>query len=179
MKITISGIAGSGKSTIADFISKEFNLKRYSGGDFMRELARRKGTTLLELSKIAEKSFEVDKEIDKMYGELAKNDNFVIDSRLGFYFLKDSIKIFLLCNTETASRRIFEQKREVEKENITFEKTLENTKRRIESERTRYMNYYHLDIDNLDNYDIVIDTSDMTIFEMNNNIVKAIKNFIR
>jgi CMP/dCMP kinase len=178
MKVTISGIAGSGKSTIADFISKEFNLKRYSGGDFMRELARKKGMTLLELSKIAEKSFEVDKEIDEMYKELGKKDNFVIDSRLGFYFLNDSIKIFLLCNTEVASKRIFEQKRGIEKENINFEKTLENTKRRIKSERIRYMNYYNLDIDNLDNYDIVIDTSDMAISEMNNNVAKAIKSFI-
>jgi len=142
MIITLSGHPGSGKTTIADFLARRLNLKRYSGGDFMRELARKKGISLLELSKMAEKSFEVDKEIDKMYRKLRKEDNFVIDSRLGFMFLPNSIKIFLSVNPRIGAKRIFKQGRGIEKENTTLTKTLENIGRREKSERLRYKKYY-------------------------------------
>jgi len=177
MIITLSGCPGSGKSTVADFLAKRLNLKRYSGGDFMRELATRKGVSLLELSRKAEKSFEVDKEIDKMYRRLQKEDNFVIDSRLGFMFLPNSIKIFLSVNPKTGAKRIFGQKRRIERENTTLTKTLENIRRREKSERLRYKKYYGINIDDLSNYDIIIDTSNMNKREVNNSVFKAIKKF--
>lgn len=178
MIISISGIPGSGKSTVAKFLAKHFRLKHYSTGDFMRELAGKKGISLLELSKKAEKSFEVDKEIDNMYNKLRKQDNFVIDSRLGFMFLPKSIKIFLKVKPQIAVKRIFKQKRIIEKENLTLQKTLANMKRRQKSERLRYKKYYGIDIDDLSNYDIVLDTSEMSPRQMNNYVLKAIKKYV-
>jgi cytidylate kinase len=177
MKITIGGMPGSGKSTVADFIAEKLNIKRYSGGDFMRELARKKGVSLLELSRQAEDSFEVDEAIDKMYDRLREEDNFIIDSRLGFYFLKDSLKIFLKVTEEIAAKRIFMQKRAIEQENLTLERTLQNIKRRQASERLRYKKYYGIDIDDMSNYDIVVDTSDMNAKQMNENVLKAIDKY--
>ena len=55
MIITISGSAGSGKSTIVVMISKKLNIKRYSVGDFRRNLAKEKNITLEQLNKIGEK----------------------------------------------------------------------------------------------------------------------------
>ena len=87
MIITISGIAGSGKSTVAKLLAKKLNYKHYSIGDFMRQIAKERKLTLLELSKQAEKDNSIDKELDKKQIELGKTkDNFVIDSRLGFHF---------------------------------------------------------------------------------------------
>ncbi len=177
MIITLTGHPGSGKTTVADFLAKRLNLKRYSGGDFMRELAIRKGVSLLELSRKAEKSFEVDKEIDQMYRKLQKEDNFFIDSRLGFMFLPNSIKIFLSVNPKIGAKRIFKQKRRIERENTTLTKTLENIRRREKSERLRYKKYYGINIDDLSNYDIIIDTSNMNTDEANNSVLKAIKKF--
>lgn len=175
MIITLSGHPGSGKSTVADFLAAKLRLKRYSGGDFMRDLAIRKGVSLLELSKKAEKSFEVDKEIDKMYRKLQKEDNFVIDSRLGFMFLPNSIKIFLSVNPKTGAKRIFRQRRGIESENTTLAKTFENIRRREKSERLRYKKYYGINIDDLSNYDIIIDTSKMNAEEANNYVLTAVK----
>ena len=177
MIITISGYPGSGKTTVADFLARRLNLKRYSGGDFMRELARKKGISLLELSKKAEKSSEVDREIDKMYKKLQREYNFVIDSRLGFMFLPNSIKIFLSVNPKIGAKRIFKQGRGIEKENTTLAKTLENIKRREKSERLRYKKYYGISIDDLSNYEIIIDTSTMNEEEENNSVLRAIKKF--
>ncbi len=60
MIITISGKAGSGKSTIAKQLAKKLGLKHYSTGDFMRQMAKDKGVSLLELSRIAEKDKSID-----------------------------------------------------------------------------------------------------------------------
>ena len=98
MIITVGGKAGAGKSTAAKNIAKKFGLKHYSSGDFMRQLAKERNITLLELSKLAEKDGSIDTEIDNRQIELGKKeDNFVIDGRLSAYFIPNSIKIFLDC----------------------------------------------------------------------------------
>jgi len=178
MKITISGTPGSGKSTVAKYLAKRFKLRHYSVGDFMRELARKKGMTLMQLSKKAEKDKSIDEELDKMQLDLQKKDDFVLDSRIGWHFLPDSIKLFLNVELEEGAKRIFRQKRKIEKENITFKGTLKNIKRRMASERLRYKNLYGIDIDNLANFDILIDTTSMSIKEMNKAAEKAVKKFI-
>ena len=96
MIITISGALGSGKSTVAKILVQKFNLKHYSTGDFMREIAVKRGITLLELSKLAETDKSIDEELDERQIKLGEEeDNFIIDARLGWHFIPNSIKIFL------------------------------------------------------------------------------------
>ncbi|MBI2133066.1 nucleoside monophosphate kinase, partial [Candidatus Woesearchaeota archaeon] len=54
MIITISGVPGSGKSTVARVVAGKMNLKHISVGDILREIARSRGMTILEISKLAE-----------------------------------------------------------------------------------------------------------------------------
>ena len=98
-----------------------------------------------------------------------------MDTRMGFSFIPDSIKIFLTVSDGEAAKRIFKEGREKEKENIDFDATYENIKRRRESEKKRYMEYYKVDYEEPDNYDLVIDTTDMTIEEVVNQIIEFIK----
>ena len=65
MIITVSGTPGSGKSTIAKALAKNFRLKYFSSGDLMRNLAEKKGISLAELNKLAEDnpSVVLDKDI--------------------------------------------------------------------------------------------------------------------
>ena len=96
MIITISGKPGSGKSTIAKELAKKLKLKHFSIGDFMREMAKDKNISLLELSELSEEDKSIDKELDNKQIQLGKReDNFIIDSRLGFHFIPNSVKIFL------------------------------------------------------------------------------------
>ncbi len=112
MIITISGMIGSGKSTVADELARIFKYKRYSSGDFMRQLAQKKNMSLIELSRIAEKDPEIDREIDKRQIELGqKEDNFVIDGRLAWHFIPKSVKIYLDVSNEEAAKRIYKDKR--------------------------------------------------------------------
>lgn len=176
--IVISGMPGSGKSTIARYLASKFKLKHYSVGDFMRQIAKRRKISLLELSKEAEKSRNIDYELDKMTKKLRKKRNFVMDSRIGWYFLPKSIKIFVKVDVKEAAKRIFNAKRAVEKENLSLKMTMENIKRRMKSERIRYKTYYGIDINDLGNYDAVIDTSNLSISEMNKIAGQIIRLFL-
>lgn len=163
MIITISGHPGSGKSTIAKMLAKKLGMKHYSAGDFMRAMAIERGITLDELTKIALKDRSIDDEIDRRTVELAeKEDNFVIDSRLGWKFIPDAVKILLTITPEVAAKRIFGMKRPEEKENVTLEKTKENTENRLKAEIERYHKLYNVDYTDKKNHDFAVDTSSLT-----------------
>src|SRR3989338_808503 len=97
MRITISGKAGSGKSTVAKLLSEKLGLKHYSIGDLMRVMAVERGLTLVGLNKLAETDKSIDFELDNKLKELGKaKDNFVVDGRLTAFFIPDAeIKVFL------------------------------------------------------------------------------------
>lgn len=182
MIISISGTPGSGKSTIAKALAEDLGLEHFSTGDFARKLAEREGLSLKQLSELAETDPSVDREIDDMTRELASKDGFIIDSRLAFHFLPSSLKLFVKCSPEIATRRIFrdalEGKRNVEGIS-SFEQALAATKNRFDSEMLRYRKYYGLDYTDESQYDIVIDTSDMTKEQAIQSAIDAVKKHLK
>lgn len=174
MIITIAGLPGSGKSTTAKAIAQKFNLKHYSVGDYRREMATKRGITINELNKLGETDFSTDKEADDWQKSLAKEDDFVIDGRLSFFFIPDSIKVFLKVTAEEAGRRIFKEKRE----NETFKDlndAIENIKTRQSSDIKRYKKYYKINPFEEKQYDIVVDTENLSIEEGNKKVIEEIK----
>lgn len=141
----------------------------------MREIAKRKGVSLTKLSRLAEKSNVIDKELDKKHLELKYKDNIIIDGRISFYFIPNSIKIFLYADFDTRAKRIFKLNRKGE----TFSSLLETKreiKKREESERRRYKKYYLVDYLDKKNYDFVLDTTNLVVKESADKIIKFIKN---
>ena len=117
MIITISGKAGSGKSTVAKLLSEKLSLKHYSIGDLMRAMAKEKGISLLELNSLAETDKSIDFELDEKLKELGKTkDNLVVDGRLTAYFIPNAdVRIFLETDDRVRAERILKDKREHEK----------------------------------------------------------------
>ena len=182
MKVTISGVPGSGKSTVAKLVAGEFGFRHFSAGDFMREIAAKRRLSLLEISKAAEKDRSIDEELDRRTAEIGrKQDDFVMDSRLAYHFIPASFKVFLTVDDKEAARRIFQDirgrkaGRKVEKESTSLASTLANIRKRKKSEQRRYMKYYKLDPYDVGQYDFVIDTTKSTPEKVSRKIIEAVK----
>ena len=94
MIITIAGLAGSGKSTVAKLVAKKLKYKFYSAGDMRGELATREGLTIDQLNDLKAKWTHA--AIDEVVKKIGQNeDNLVFDSWLGWHFIPHSVKFFL------------------------------------------------------------------------------------
>ena len=175
MIITISGKAGSGKSTVAKELSKKLNLKHYSIGDLMRKIAKEKNISLIELNRLAEKDKSIDTELDKKQIELRKKDNFVIDGRLtAFFILNADLKVFLDCDDKTRAERILRDERKDEKSEDINE-LFKKIKQREQSERKRYRQLYNADYYDEKLYDLIIDTTNLKVGEVVEKIMEHVK----
>lgn len=76
LTITVTGLTGSGKSTIAEAIARAFKLKTFNAGDFQRKFAQQKKITLDLASKILPKA--IDYEMDKTILKLAIHGGYVL-----------------------------------------------------------------------------------------------------
>ncbi|MBT4935891.1 AAA family ATPase [Candidatus Woesearchaeota archaeon] len=175
MIITISGTPGSGKSTVAKMIATKLGFKHYSTGDFMRQMAKERGISLEELGELAKIDTLIDKTLDDRQIQLGKDeDNFVIDARLGFHFIPDSIKIYVNVKTEVGAQRILgdiKANLRHEEQAKDIQDMVDKIESRKKSEIDRYTKYYNVNIHDLQNYDLVVDSSDFTAEQIADKVI--------
>jgi len=177
MIITICGDLGSGKSTVTKLLASKLKFTRKSVGDFMGELAIKRGISLIEISKDAEiDGGKIDKILDEEQRKLnTSKENIIFDSRLGWHFIRNSFKVYLKVDIDVAAKRIFNDKRVDEKENVSLEETKKNMILRKKSEMERYKKYYEIQkYDDPKNFDLIIDTTNISPEEVVNKIIKEI-----
>ena len=176
MIITISGKAGSGKSTVARLLSEKLGIRHYSIGDLMRAMASDKGISLIELNKLAEHDESIDMELDNRLKGLGKSkDNFVVDGRLAAFFIPNAqVRVFLDTDDEVRAERILKDRREHEKSKDMNE-MIKKIQEREDSEKKRYQQYYGIDY--LDNklYNLFIDTTELNPNEVVEKIIAFIE----
>ncbi|MBN1801378.1 MAG: AAA family ATPase [Candidatus Lokiarchaeota archaeon] len=175
MIITISGLHGTGKSTVGKRIAKSLGLRYYSTGQAFRDLAMDHEMTLEEFTAHAENNPKIDKELDEKIVELAKEGNIVIDSQLSGYILetKADFKILLACPIETRVKRM------ADRDKTSYEEKFKETTLRETSEKERFKELYGIDLGDTikarEIHDLVLETENMTIEEIVKNILDNIK----
>ncbi len=158
-KISLAGDLGSGKSTVADILIQRLGAEYYSTGAIVRSIAARRNMSVVELNVYMETHPEIDNEIDNGLVELGKEDKpMVIDSRMAWHFTKGTFKVYLSTDVETSALRIMKANRAGE-HSATLLETIADTKARRESEKKRYMTQYGVDIKDLSNYSLIVDTT--------------------
>jgi cytidylate kinase len=155
MRITISGLPGSGTTTIAKLLSKELSLELISAGELFRAMAKERNLPLDQFSKLAENNDDFDRWIDRKQREEAmKREQIIIEGRLsGFFVPHADLKIWLKAPIEVRARRV------AGREKIAYEEALSAMTSREQSEYLRYEKYYGIHLDDLALYDLVIDSS--------------------
>jgi cytidylate kinase len=164
MIITISGVPGSGKTTVGKIIAQKLGMPFYSVGGLRGKMALERGLTIDELNKLGETDRMTDTQVDEYQKELGtKEDGFVIEGRLSWHFIPHSFKIFLDCEPEEAAHRILASRDERPDEELPAD--TESMELRIEarlaSDQRRYQDIYGLDYRDKRHYDLVLDTSSL------------------
>ena len=173
--IVISGGAGTGKSTVAKAVAKTFKLRHVSAGDKMRELARglgfkTEGDEFLKFHDYVKKHKEIDRQLDALIIQDVSKGGCVVDSRLAAYLINNpTFKIFLRVPNKISAERI------ALRENISIEQALKTNNERNKKDHKRYKKLYKIDINDLSTYDLILNTSNYPIKEMNEVIIYAIK----
>ena len=173
-KITISGTPGSGKTTIAELLEKKLDLKYIYSGQIFRKLAKEHKMSLEEFGSYCEKNPKVDQKLDEKQVEILKtNDDIILEGRLAGWLAKNNnisaVKIFLDADINIRTKRI------IKRENGDFEKRKKEIIKREKSEKTRYKNYYNIDLDDISIYDIVLITDDENAQDLLNIILSKLK----
>lgn len=162
-RISLTGDLGSGKSTVGKIIATEKNCEMYSTGKICREIATRIGIPDIKEMNIYMKTHpEVDQQIDD--GLVALSDrtgNLIVDSRMAWHFTKGTFKTYLSCSVDVAAERIFNDHRANEQYASVEDMKQSNIQRKRE-ENGRYFDLYGVNIYDMTNYDLVVDTTAAT-----------------
>lgn len=107
---------------------------------------------------------KIDGNIKKMGIEINKeehpDDIWIFDSRLAFYNIPEAFSVRLTTTPEIAAKRLFDDKnRDSNDKYGTVEEALKAREARKKGEQTRYKDRYGIDLEDEENYDLIIDTS--------------------
>lgn len=162
-KISITGDLGSGKSTVCRYLKEKFGLKVYSIGQIQRSMAEKYNMDTYAFNKYMEKHPEIDEEIDTELEKIGRRDEaMVLDSRMAWHFVPDSFKVFLSVDPDEAAKRVMKDYRgDVEAYSSTEEAKIRLIERK-QSENLRYMVKYGVDCSNPLNYDMIIDSTNLS-----------------
>lgn len=163
--ITISGKPGSGKSSTADKVAELLSYTRHSSGDMVRRVLAREGMTLEEYNERADEDHNLDDKVDEELRSLRTHNDVVVDSRLGFYWIPESFKVYLDLDLEIATARIFKDAVSNSSRSASGEggSSLPDVARqvrdRMNNEQSRFRSMYGVDPYNTRHFDLIIDTS--------------------
>ena len=170
MLITISGLPGSGKTTVARLVARELSLEHVYAGDIFRRQAEAHGLSLGEYLRRAETDPSIDKDLDEQVKRRAAEGNAVLEGRLAGYMADqaeaEALKVFLDASEDVRAERI------TGREGGATAERLREIQAREASDRQRYRDIYGVDYHDPHRYDLVIETDGQTPEELARAIVE-------
>src|SRR5574337_884203 len=158
MLITISGLPGSGKTTVARLLSQRLGIPHIYAGDLYRKAADERGMTLEEFNRLSERDHSIDRTLDARMAEYARRGDVVLEGRLAAFVAlqehADALKVWLTASDAVRARRV--SQREGHDPNQMLR---ENTTRQ-QSDAKRYREIYGFDLNNTAIYDLILDSDD-------------------
>jgi cytidylate kinase len=178
--ISISGLTGSGKSTVAKMLAKKYGLKHLSGGDILKSFAVEagydpggkdwwetdKGSEFLK-KRMEDQSF--DKRVDERLIRQAKRGNIVLDSWTMPWLLDEGFKVWLRASQPIRAQRT------AKRDGLSVNNALEALKRKEEQTKKIYNNLYgfQLGVD-FSPFHVILETDKLDINEVFHILTKVI-----
>jgi cytidylate kinase len=156
MLVTISGLPGSGKTTVARLVAAALGLEHVYAGNMFRRQAEEQGLTLAEYVRRAETDPSIDRLLDDRMRERARAGDAVLEGRLAAFMAAEAgvpaLKVFLDASEAVRAGRI------AGREGGATVERLSEIQAREASDRRRYQELYGVDYHDRDRYDLVMDT---------------------
>lgn len=162
--ITISGKPGSGKSSTADKVAELLGYTRHSSGDVVRKFLAKNNITLKAYNDQAHMDHDLDAQVDEELRKLREKKDIIIDSRLGFYWIPESFKVYLDLDIDTATARIYKDATTKARSSVGTSSTslgtvAQQVRDRMNTEQRRFKSMYGVDPFNTGHFDLIVDTS--------------------
>ena len=170
MLITISGMPGSGKTTVARLVATELGLEHVYAGNIFRRQAEQAGLTLQEYLRRAETDPTIDRQLDDHMRERALAGRAVLEGRLAAFMAGeagvDALKVYLDASEAIRAERI------TNREGGATAERLQEIQARETSDWQRYRDLYGVDYHDHRRYDAVVDTDRRTPEDLAREIVR-------
>ena len=174
-KITITGDLGSGKSAVSKILCEKTGFEYVSTGRIQRQLAQDLDLDTLEMNRRADTDPTIDQRIDGIFVDLGKDaKGYVVDSRMAWFFLPESFKVYLQADVAVAAERILNDPSRKSEEYETKEEAIRKILARKQSENARFLVKYGADSTNLHNFDLVLDTTNRSPEQVAALILKSV-----
>ncbi len=172
MRITVSGLPGSGTTSLARNLASILQTDLISAGEVFRQMAQEHGMELSEFGRLAASDPSFDLRIDERQKEIAlAHDNIIVEGRLSGWFVPEAdLKIWLYATLACRVTRI--QTRDAIE---TPESAAQMTRERESCEAVRYKTYYGIDIADLSPYSIALNSEIFSVEELCSIVCAAIE----
>lgn len=166
--ISITGALGSGKSTVAKNICAKNGFSYFSTGTIQRKIAEERGIDTLQLNQLCGSDKSVDDLIDGRLRQMNVDGttDIVLDSRLAWFFVGKSFKVYLTALPSVAADRVFHDDKRVGEPTGDQLEVMKNLLERQRVENERFKRFYNADCFDLNNFDIIVDSSKSTVDEI-------------
>lgn len=163
MHITLTGNLGSGKSTICRLLEGKYGYEVFSTGKVIRQIADEMGISVLEMNELMSKDHKYDRMIDDRTASISRDNpekDILFDSRLAWFFVEKSFKVFLSVDIDEAARRVYADASRGEVESYRDEADAKmQLIARAANEDKRYEEIYGIHYFDYRNYNLVLDSS--------------------
>lgn len=161
-ELTISGLPGSGTSTLVELIERAVGWKSVNGGQIFREEAESRGLSLADFAVLCTEDPRIDELLDLRLRELIAADvgPQIVESRLAGHWAAsidvNIERVWLHVELEERARRV------AQREGGSIEQRRADIIRRSARDEARYNEYYELSLEDMSPYTIVLDSTSLT-----------------
>ncbi len=177
--ITIAGELGSGKSSTAKLVASKLRYIHYSAGDLMRQIGREQGIEDIRTFNFSiEGKVDFDHQVDERTKKIGlEQDRVVFDGHMAGHMLPQSFRVYLTLPANVAAERILSsitpERRASEHIPDDPLEYLDMLNERQQSNIRRYMKLYGVNPYQPKLYDLVVDTSKLSLEEVADRVVET------